>query len=183
MTKTATATTEKKERKILSHKDLDFGQELFYLDMRDIHNTSLKRIVVEEMRKEVVMYKSSPFAYTSLFLTQDEAVEEMERVLEERKQKKMYILRNKADHRPLGVAISKEGLQWIVDPKGKYVYFNKATTKIVNGKLIFIGDTSMSSDVYVEIYEYRKHRNYQIKQIEDKVSEKVRHFGNSNISK
>lgn len=95
----------------------------------------------------------------------------------------MYILRSKSDHKPLGIAVSKDGLKWTVDPKGKYIYFRNATTKIVNGKVEFIGDTAMSPDVYVEIYQYRKHNNYVLNKIEDKIREKIRHFGNSNIVK
>lgn len=76
---------EKKERKLLTHKDLEFGQELFHLRIgaNEYEPIAIQKITVHEFRKGTVVYHNTNFEYKNLYLTQPEALQAMIEYLQE----------------------------------------------------------------------------------------------------
>jgi hypothetical protein len=78
----------------------------------------------------------------------------------------LWVLRERKTDKAVDVALSKEGLKWVVDSKGDYIFFKDATTRVnkLNGipvKIEFIENSPQglqpSDDYYTEQFIPRDH--------------------------
>jgi hypothetical protein len=73
--------------------------------------------------------------------------------------KQFVVLRRKKDGMPLNVSYTEDGLKWTSNKLGRSLYYKKA--KIQFGKIVHYGeehDTSISPDVYVELFVPKEHK-------------------------
>jgi hypothetical protein len=80
----------------------------------------------------------------------------------ERIQNQFKVLRDKRTNKPLGIAYSEAGLQWLCNKTGKALYFKNA--HFSNGELV--GNTEKSNRVYVEDFNPNLEDNFKFKQLD-----------------
>lgn len=99
------------------------------------------------------------------------------------KDKKMYVLRDRATGRALNTSYSEEGLKFSTSANGKLIYFKDAKLTRewlqdsegvwIPWKVGFEGDLSMNPDVYVEQFIPMNHSNIRQQRAEYTVVSKA----------
>jgi hypothetical protein len=78
---------------------------------------------------------------------------------------KLVVLRSKKNDKPIEISFSEDGLKWVVDTKGKFIFFRDASPKLVRtvkGQFLkFVansnGGLQPSEDYYIETFIPKDH--------------------------